>query len=116
MLVDGKHYKTVWMKDNGIVKMINQPLLPHSFEIIEFRDHQATAEAIKNMTVRGAGAIGATAGFAMAQAFLEAPEKDFDSYIEQATKTLRNTRPTAQNLFYAIKRVLDSTKDHMLIE
>jgi methylthioribose-1-phosphate isomerase len=60
------------------------------------------------MTVRGAGAIGAAAAFGMAQGVLEAPESDFDAYVEAAASTLRATRPTAQNLFYAVERVLNA--------
>jgi len=115
MLVNGKHYRTVWMED-GSVKMINQPLLPHRFGIAEMNSHSQTAEAIRNMVVRGAGAIGATAGFGMAQAFLEAPEKGFDNHIEEAANKLRNTRPTAQNLFYAIDRVLAAAENHLMVD
>lgn len=114
MLVNGRHYRTVWM-ENGIVKMINQPLLPHRFEIAEMKNHTETAEAIKTMIVRGAGAIGATAGFGMAQAFLNAPETGFDDFIRKAAETLRN-RPTAQNLFYAINRVLAAAEKEPPIE
>ncbi len=109
MLVNGRHYRTVWM-ENGKVKMIDQPLLPHRFEIAEMKNHTETTEAIKTMIVRGAGAIGATAGFGMAQAFLNAPENGFDDYVKKAVETLRSTRPTAQNLFYAIDRVLAAAK------
>lgn len=105
MKVDGKHYRTVWMED-GIVKMINQPLIPHKFEIIDLKDYRETADAIRNMIVRGAGAIGATAGFGMAQAALRAPAGNPLSFIEDAANVIRNTRPTAQDLFYAIDRVL----------
>jgi S-methyl-5-thioribose-1-phosphate isomerase len=55
------------------------------------------------MIVRGAGAIGATAGFAMAQAFVEGG--DDGGFIEKAREEIKNTRPTAQNLFYAVERV-----------
>ena len=58
------------------------------------------------MIVRGAGAIGAAGAAGMAQAVLQAPAKDFDAYVQRATATLRNTRPTAQNLFYGIDHVL----------
>jgi len=116
MLVEGRNYRTVWIEGQS-VKMINQPMLPHKFEIVEFKDHKATAEAIKNMVVRGAGAIGATAGYGMAQAFINAPEKEgFDDFISKAAETLRNTRPTAKNLFYAIDRVLAATKKEDTIE
>ncbi|HHO52454.1 MAG TPA: S-methyl-5-thioribose-1-phosphate isomerase [Deltaproteobacteria bacterium] len=107
MKVDGTPHRTVWL-EGTTVRMINQPLLPHRFEIVALADHHATARAIQNMTVRGAGAIGATAGFAMAQAALLASEASFHKDIAQAAAELRATRPTAQNLFYAIRTVLDA--------
>ncbi|MBU0614854.1 MAG: S-methyl-5-thioribose-1-phosphate isomerase [Nanoarchaeota archaeon] len=99
MQIQGINYKTVWMEGNK-VRMIDQPLLPHKFEIHECKDYKETAEAISTMVVRGAGAIGATAGYAMAQAFLA------DENIEEAARYIQNTRPTAQNLFYAVNKVL----------
>lgn len=105
MYVNNKYYRTVWM-EGGKVRMIDQPKLPHSFEIRTLGTHRDTAEAIATMVTRGAGAIGATAGFAMAQAALEALKADdFKAYVEKAAETIRSTRPTAQNLFYAINRV-----------
>jgi S-methyl-5-thioribose-1-phosphate isomerase len=107
MRVEGKDYRTVWM-DGRDVKTINQPLLPGRFEIITLPDHRRTAEAIKTMIVRGAGAIGATAGYGMAQVFLETqtlPPTVRQDLIEQGYQTLRRTRPTAQDLFYALDRV-----------
>jgi len=103
MKVNNKHYKTVWF-ENGIVKLINQPVLPHKFEVVECKNYRETAEAIKNMTIRGAGAIGAAAGFAIVQGVLE-------NDVENAEKTIKSTRPTAQNLFYAVDRVLSSIKN-----
>ncbi len=107
MHVDGTHYRTVWLEGSA-VRMINQPLLPHRFEIVDLPDHRATAVSIKTMVVRGAGAIGATAGYAMAQAALEAPDDGFHAFIAEAAETVRATRPTAQNLFYAVNRVLSA--------
>ena len=98
------HYRTIWMKD-GIVSLIDQNLLPFEFQIIECKTHLETAEVIRNMTVRGAGAIGAAGAFAMAQAFLEAPIDDFSNFVLLAKEHIAKTRPTAQNLFYAIERV-----------
>ena len=109
MKVEGQSFRTVWM-DGQTVQLINQPLLPHRFEIVPMPTHRETAEAISTMIVRGAGAIGATGAFGMAQAVLEAPESDFHGYIARAANTLRNTRPTAQNLFYGIRRVLQAVE------
>ncbi|NCO96542.1 MAG: S-methyl-5-thioribose-1-phosphate isomerase [Candidatus Aenigmarchaeota archaeon CG_4_10_14_0_8_um_filter_37_24] len=110
-----KEYKNVWMEGN-IVKVINHPKLPHFFEITELNTHKETANAIKTMIIHGAGAIGVTAGFGMAQAALEAPDRNFDEYISEAANTLKNTRPTAQNLFYAIDRVIVSIKKEDSVE
>jgi S-methyl-5-thioribose-1-phosphate isomerase len=57
------------------------------------------------MMVRGAGAIGAIAGFAMAQAAMEAPVSGYATYIDHARRTIESTRPTARNLFYAVEKV-----------
>lgn len=104
MNVAGTPYRTVW-REGGVVYLIDQIALPHTFRILPHPDHRATARAISSMVVRGAGAIGATAGYAMAQAALEAPEDNFLGYVECAATTIRATRPTAQNLFYAVERV-----------
>jgi len=110
MNVNGTPYRTVWM-ENGVVRMINQPLIPHRFEIIDLADHHQTARSISTMIVRGAGAIGATAGYGMAQVALEAPDgAGYMDYVERGAETLRQTRPTAQDLFYAINRVLGAIK------
>jgi methylthioribose-1-phosphate isomerase len=108
MNVRGVPTRTVWL-DNGTVKMINQPLLPHHFEIVTLHTYQDTANAIQTMIVRGAGAIGATAAAGMAQAIMHiaANHGDWDE-VHEAARILRATRPTAQNLFYAIDTVLDA--------
>lgn len=108
MQVNGKHYRTVIM-EGSTVRMINQPLIPYRFELIDLPTHHDTAEAIRTMIVRGAGAIGAAGGYGMAQVALEAPDgPGFDAYIAQGAATLRATRPTAQDLFYAIDQVLQA--------
>lgn len=105
MKVNGSSFRTVWIEGNT-VRMIDQTRLPHFFEIVDMPTHRETANAITEMTVRGAGAIGATGGYGMAQVVLEAPDDaGFYDYIEKGTETLAKTRPTAQNLFYAIEKV-----------
>ncbi|MBI5700364.1 S-methyl-5-thioribose-1-phosphate isomerase [Candidatus Saganbacteria bacterium] len=101
MKVNSKDYRTVWMEKHSVF-MIEQNLLPFEFKIVELKNYHETCHAIKTMIVRGAGAIGATAGFAMAQAFLAGED------VEKAKKEIENTRPTAQNLFYAVNRVFSS--------
>ena len=115
MKVNGTPTRTVWWQD-GKVHLINQPLLPHRFETIALDTHHQTAAAIQTMVVRGAGAIGATGGFAMAQAVLAAPDRGFHTAVAEAANVVANTRPTAQNLFYAINRVVKAVEaegDHL---
>jgi len=102
MHVNGVPYRTVWM-EGGVVKMINQHLIPHRFEIASLPTYHDTAEAIRSMLVRGAGAIGAAGAYAMAQVVLAAPEgAAWAEAVERGADVLRHTRPSAQDLFYAI--------------
>ena len=112
MEVDGKHYRTVWM-DGNTVRMVNQPLLPHRFEIVDCADYRATARAIRQMTTRGAGALGVAAGYAMAQAVSAAPAEGRarSAFLEEARRHILDTRPTAQNLFYCVGRVWEAALD-----
>jgi len=107
MHVNGKHYKTLWMSGQTI-SMIDQNLLPFEFHIKETHSYLETCKEIKDMTVRGAGAIGVCAGYAMAQASLEAPSQQYRQFITEARKNIEATRPTARNLFYATKRVFEA--------
>ncbi len=107
MKVKNQNYQTVWMQASSVF-MIEQNLLPFEFKIFESINYLQTCQAIKTMIVRGAGAIGATAGFAMAQASIEASNLSKEKYILFLNKALKNieaTRPTAQNLFMATSRV-----------
>ena len=107
MRVNNTHYRTVWMT-TGSVFLIEQNLLPFSFQIHQCHNHLETCHAIKTMIVRGAGAIGSTAGYAMAQAFLQAPATSAKEFVIQAKKDIEATRPTARNLFYAVDRVFSA--------
>ncbi|MBU0574509.1 MAG: S-methyl-5-thioribose-1-phosphate isomerase [Candidatus Margulisbacteria bacterium] len=109
MKVAGKQYRTVWMEGSSVF-LIEQNLLPFDFKIFEARTYLDTCRAIKTMIVRGAGAIGATAGFAMAQAYLEGADP------QKARAEIEATRPTAQNLFYAVERVFNAGKDKAAAE
>lgn len=91
------------------VFLIEQNILPFEFRVHECKSCKDTCHAIKTMIVRGAGAIGAAAGFAMAQAFLEDREGLWE-YVGEAKKEIESTRPTAQNLFYATHRVFSAAK------
>lgn len=111
MNVNGTHYRTIWTEGDRprSVKIIDQRLLPHEFVVRDLASVEETAVAIKDMWVRGAGLIGATAGWGMYLAVLEAPSERktalFDS-VEAAAERLMATRPTAKNLEWAVRRQL----------
>ncbi|TLD71177.1 S-methyl-5-thioribose-1-phosphate isomerase [Phragmitibacter flavus] len=109
MLVDGQSFQTVWAVTEGTarVRIIDQRLLPWKFEVVDLNSVEEVAIAIKDMWVRGAGCIGATAGFGMWLAAMEAAgEEDFARGLKSRADRLRGTRPTAVNLAYAVDRQL----------
>ena len=109
MNVDGDHYRTIWLSPDSLdtVKIIDQRVLPHEFKVVDLRTVDEVANAIKDMQVRGAGLIGATAGYGMYVAALEAPRASreaFQDYLVAAGERLKATRPTAVNLEWAVER------------
>ncbi|MCK4444447.1 MAG: S-methyl-5-thioribose-1-phosphate isomerase [Thermoplasmata archaeon] len=90
--------------ENGLVKLIDQRSLPDEFKFFEARSVEEVGFAVEDMVVRGAPAIGATAAYGMAQAKLQ--NRD----MEEAAHILRDTRPTAHDLFHAIDYMLDAIK------
>ena len=85
MEVQGRHYRTIWVKENDdkVIRIIDQRWLPHQFVIENLQTVSDVATAIKDMYVRGAGLIGATAGYGMYLATLEAPKDNkFNHYLE----------------------------------
>lgn len=110
MKVNNKHYRTIWADDKTIY-LIDQNQLPFNFEILKITKLYDLCVAIKDMNIRGAGAIGAAAGYAMALGFLEADASNFLEQVNQAKKQIEATRPTAQNLFWAVQRVYLAAKD-----
>ena len=93
------HFRTVaFDSSNNSVLLIEQRLLPHEFKIIATRDFRETARAITDMVVRGAGAIGATAAYGLAQgalAFRGSNLEKFSTQVEKVYQTLAAARPTA---------------------
>jgi methylthioribose-1-phosphate isomerase len=93
------HFRTVaFDAANNSVLLIEQRLLPHEFKIIATRDFRETARAITDMVVRGAGAIGATAAYGLAQgalAFRGCNLEKFSAHVEKVYQTLAAARPTA---------------------
>jgi S-methyl-5-thioribose-1-phosphate isomerase len=103
-----KDIRAVWM-DGRVVKAIDQRVLPGRFRITTIRDHKEMAKAISNMTVRGAPTIGACAAYGMALAWLNKEN------LDKAAKTIKATRPTAHDLFYAVDLML-SKRDEDLVK
>lgn len=103
-------FRTIeWIDGENKVRLVDQTKLPLAVEHIETKSHERIAESIKIMEIRGAPAIGAAAGMGMALAALESKAKSKEELLqklEKAAITL-NTRPTAVNLTWATKRMLD---------
>jgi len=89
--------------------MIDQRLLPGRLEVAAYDDYRAVAQAITDMVIRGAPAIGAAGAYGMALAARQSPARDRDSLLQelrQAKTTLDAARPTAINLSWATARLL----------
>ena len=95
-----------WRNDH--LEMIDQRILPARFEYLSYRTASETAEGIRNMVVRGAPAIGCAAAYGVALEALrlrDASPADFVAGMNQAFEVLAVSRPTAVNLFWALKRM-----------
>ena len=98
-----------WDFEKHVLCMIDQHRLPAALEVVSLNTHWEVAEAIRNMTVRGAPAIGAAAAFGLALAAIGSRAQTAApllSDIETAAVTLKASRPTAVNLAWAVDRVL----------
>ena len=93
---------------DGVVKILDQSLLPGSVEILECRDYLSVAQAIRELRVRGAPAIGVTAALGLAlgaQGIMRPSRQEFEREFSEMCDLMGNTRPTAVNLFWAIERM-----------
>ena len=109
------HHRTVAFDSvQNSVLLIEQRLLPHEFKIVATRDYRETASAITDMIVRGAGAIGATAAYGLAQgarAFRGVNLTRFSNHVETVYQTLKDARPTAVdpvNAMNDVRRVMSA--------
>ena len=103
----------VWHGDTKELEWLDTRLLPHKEVYRRSGDYRRIAVAIKEMEVRGAPAIGVTAGFGMAAAAYHEEARSAEELMKvlrEAYNTLRNTRPTAYNLFYALDRVWNAAE------
>jgi methylthioribose-1-phosphate isomerase len=98
--VDGRPYRTIWLNEDGSsVDVIDQRWLPHEFRVATLRSVADAATAIRDMWVRGAPLIGATAAYGVALAMRAEPS---DAALDAARMKLSATRPTAINLRWAL--------------
>jgi len=103
MMVGGRHYRTIWLSDDGrSVEIIDQTRLPHAFEIVRLGSVEDAADAIRRMLVRGAPLIGAAAAYGLALGLNADPS---DAGLDRGQAQLLATRPTAVNLAWALDRV-----------
>jgi len=108
MRIDGTHYRAIWMEeDPGLVKVIDQRLLPFEFRILELRSMTDAFDAIAGMAVRGAPLIGATAAFGLYLAAFRSDPEHWCKEVEAAAEKLLSARPTAVNLRYAVELLME---------
>ncbi|KAJ55898.1 methylthioribose-1-phosphate isomerase [Actibacterium mucosum KCTC 23349] len=102
MKVGGTHYRSIWRDgDSGEVRIIDQRWLPHEFKVVTLNTLDEFAVAIRDMWVRGAPLIGATAAYGVASAVTRDPS---DANLAETCEVLNATRPTAVNLKWALDR------------
>ena len=100
--------RTVEWKDNK-VRMIDQTKLPNEFVYVEYSDFNQVADAIRNLVVRGAPAIGVSGAFGLALASIQSDAEDKDDllvFLEEAHEILLETRPTAVNLKWGLDQIM----------
>jgi len=104
---NGGNMRPIWLdKDSGIVKVIDQRLLPHKFAISDLRSVDDVINAIKQMVVRGAPLIGVTGAYGVYLAVINFDGKTgFDDFLINECSRLKATRPTAVNLSWGVNRV-----------
>ena len=110
MNVEGRHYRTIWTEGEGageVLRIIDQTALPHEFRVLDLLSVADVCRAIREMWVRGAGLIGATAAWGVWLAAREAEHlsaAEFPVRMAMSMEALRVTRPTASNLVWALQR------------
>ena len=105
MIVDGKHYRSIWYnEETRCAQIIDQRWLPHAFRVASLKTREEFATAIRDMWVRGAPLIGATAAFAIVAEMKRDPS---DSNLDETWAQLHETRPTAINLRWALNQMRD---------
>jgi len=107
MNVDGKPMRPIWLDEkSGAVRIIDQRRLPHELVIMELADVSDAVRAIKEMAVRGAPLIGVTAAAGVYLAVRRTPRDG--NAVARAGRLLKEARPTAVNLAWAVDRMLSA--------
>lgn len=99
-----------WDYDNSVIHMIDQRKLPGDFVVVSYNDYHEVSKAIRDMVIRGAPAIGAAGALGLALAAHQSPAKtivDIRADISRAAEVLKQARPTAINLSWAIDRIME---------
>src|SRR5512139_1236031 len=103
-----------WNYDTHKLLMIDQRLLPGKLSVKSYTDYQDVVTAIRDMTVRGAPALGAAAAFGLALSGFQSRARTAEDLVrdlEQAAIALRESRPTAVNLSWALNRIMARARD-----
>ena len=109
---------TVYWKDNSVV-MIDQTKLPNKLEYVKCTTYEKVADCIKKLVIRGAPAIGVAAAMGLALAAVKSKAKTPTNMLyelDTAFKVIRNTRPTAVNLVWALERVMKKARSQSTIK
>lgn len=107
-------FRSLEWKDNKLY-LLDQTRLLHYKEMIICNTYKETAEAIKAMKVRGAPAIGVSAAYGIVLGMKACEAKDhneFFRHLDEVSKELKNTRPTAVNLFWAIDKMVKKAEEN----
>ena len=108
MNINGKQWRTIWLEDDAqTICVIDQTKLPHELVTVKLRNYEEVVKAISSMVVRGAPLIGVAAAYGLMLALLE---NSSEKFLKLAFEKLNSTRPTAVNLNWALKRVLQKVQ------
>ena len=112
-MADSEALQTIWQKpdDESVVQILDQRQLPHRRIVYDLKTAADGVFAIREMLVRGAPLIGATAAWSLYLAALKAPAGSRAKAVQEAAPLLEAARPTAVNLQWAIRRVLGVARD-----
>jgi len=110
-------FRSIEWLDQGVVRLLDQRLLPHEIRYNDYTNVDGVAEAIRQMVIRGAPAIGAAAAYGLALTARHTIASSLETLraeLSQAAALLRQARPTAVNLSWAIDRVIAAASDPRL--